>query len=214
METIRSQLSFVWVLCANLASVATIWWYGWPAHALLLAYWLETGVVIVLYVAKIHRADGSDDPDAIHSYWTFDGEPASAYIGESNRTIARAHVRTYAGMWPVLGLFVLIVPFAEDAVLDSASPTVVALAAAGPICYHCLSYWDEYLGSRAFDQRGPVSLLVEPAPRFVAFFVTLLFGLGATSLTRHPAGVIVVLVFFKTCADLIAHRRERRRAIE
>lgn len=211
-STLRSQFSFVWVLVGNLASVATIWWYGWHAHALLLVYWLETGVVLALYVWKIRRANGTDDPDAIRSYTSFDGEPARAYIGDSKQAIVRAHLRTNAGLWTFLGIFLFIVPFGEDAVIEPATPTVVALAAAGPICYQLYSYWHEYVGLRAYERRGPVSLLVEPAPRMWALFASLLFGLGAVTFTRHPAGAIVVLAFFKTCADLVAHRRHRIRS--
>lgn len=77
----RSQTAFVGVLIANLASAAMIWWYGWQAHAFLIVYWLETGVVIALYVAKINRAKGTDDPADIQSWTEFDGKPAQSYIG-------------------------------------------------------------------------------------------------------------------------------------
>lgn len=210
----QSQVSFVGVLVANLASVAAIWWYGWQAHALLLVYWLETGVVIALYVAKIKRAKGTDDPVDIRSWTKFDGEPAQSYIGKPNWTVVDAHVSTYIGLWPFVGVFLFIVPFAEEAVLEPASPAVIALAAASLVSYHLFSYWYVYIGFREYERRGPVSLLVEPAPRFWALLLTLIFGLGAASITRNSAGVIVVLVFFKTCTDLLAHRRERKRSIE
>lgn len=210
----RSQTAFVWVLLANLASLLAIRWYDWQAHALLIVYWLETGVVLAVYVAKILRAEGTDDPDDIQSWTQVDGEPPEAYIGESNRRVADALLLNYAGIWLFAGAFILIIPFAEEAILVLASPDAVALAAVSLVAYHAFSYWYEYVGFREYERRGPVSLLAEPAPRFWALLLTLIFGLGATQFTRSPTGVIVVLAFFKTCADLLAHRRERKRALE
>lgn len=210
----RSQTAFVWVLLANLASVLAIRWYDWQAHALLIVYWLETGVVLAVYAAKILRAEGTDDPAEIRSWTQVDGEPPEAYIGESNRQVADALVLNYVGIWLFAGGFILLIPFTEEAILELASPDAVALAGVSLIGYHIFSYWYEYVGLREYERRGPVSLLVEPAPRFWALLLTLIFGLGATQFTRTPTGVIVVLVFFKTCADLIAHRRERKRALE
>lgn len=209
----RSQTAFVGVILANLASLGTVWWYGWQAHALLLVYWLETGVVGAISVAKILRAEGSDDPSEIRSWTSINGERAKSYVGKSNREIATAFVQNYAGVWLFLGPFLLILPYAEDASLSMASPGVVAIAAVSLIGFHVVSYWDGYVASRAFERRGPVSVLVEPAPRFWALFLTIIFGLGATSFSQSPIGVIVVVAFFKCCADLLLHRRERKRAL-
>ncbi|WP_339105446.1 DUF6498-containing protein [Haloterrigena salinisoli] len=211
----RSQTSFVGVILANLASVAAIWWYDWRAHALLIVYWLETGVVVAVSVAKILRAEGTDDPEEIRSWTQVSGERPQSYVGESNRTVADALVSNYAGTWLFAGGFVCIIPFVDEQwSVEPASPGVVALAGVSLVGYHVFSYWYEYVGLREYERRGPVSLLVEPAPRFWALLLTIIFGLGATSFTRGPMGVIVVLVFFKTCADLMAHRRERKRALE
>ncbi|WP_247003551.1 DUF6498-containing protein [Halosolutus gelatinilyticus] len=208
----RSQSAFVGVVVANLASVGAIWWYGWQAHALLIVYWLETGVVGAVYVAKILRTEGVDDPEDVRSRTKIHGEPPRSYVGRSNRTIANALVLNYTGFWLFMGAFILVVPFAEEAVLEPTSPDVVALAAVGLVGYHAFSYWYEYVGFREYERRGPVSLLVEPAPRFWALSLALFFGLGVASFARDPMGAIVALAFFKTCADLLIHRRERKRA--
>ncbi|WP_255169335.1 DUF6498-containing protein [Natrononativus amylolyticus] len=208
----RSQTAFVGVILANLASLAAIWWYGWQAHALLLVYWLETGVVGAIYVAKIRRAEGTD-PAAIRSLTGIDGEPAESYVGKANREIADAFVSSYVGVWVGAGVILALLPLAEELALEPASPDVVALAAVSLVGYHLLSYRYEYVGDREYERRGPVSLAVEPAPRFWVLMLTIIFGLGAADLTRSPMGAIVVLAFFKTCAELVIHRRERKRAI-
>ncbi|MCU4743170.1 DUF6498-containing protein [Natronoglomus mannanivorans] len=209
----RSQASFVVILLANLTSLAVVWWYDWQAHALLIGYWLETGVVGAVSVAKILRAEGADDPSAIRSWTNVDGESPDAYVGQPNRAVADAFVRNYVWLWLFAGVFLAIIPFAEEMPLEVASPSVVALAAVGLVASHVFSYWYEYVGKREYEHRGPVSLLVEPAPRFWALMLTLIFGLGATSISRSPVGAIAVLVVFKTSADLLAHRRERKRAV-
>ncbi len=210
----RSQTAFVGVLLANLGSLVVIWWYDWQAHALLLAYWVEAGVIGAIYVAKIHRAEGTDDPNAIRSWVDIDGERPKSYLGRPNDEIADAFVQQYATFWLFLGLVIGLIPFAEENVaLEPASPSVVALVAASLVVSHLVSYWYEYLGDREYERRGPVSLLVEPGTRFGALFFATLAGMGAASLIAEPLGVIVVLIFFKTCADLIEHRRERKRAL-
>lgn len=210
----RSQAAFVGVLFANLASVAVIRWSGWQAHALLIVYWLETGVVGAVYAAKILRAEGTDDPENVRSRMEFAGEPAESYVGRSNRQVADALVLTFIGPWLFTGVFILVAPFGEErTVLELASPDAVALAAVSLVGYHALSYRFEYVGFREYERRGPVSLLVEPVPRFWALWLALFFGLGGTQFTRSPTTAIVGVVFFKTCADLLAHRRERKRAL-
>lgn len=210
----RSQTAFVGVLLANVASLLVIWWYDWQAHALLLAYWLEAGVIGAIYVAKIRRAEGTDDPNAIRSWVEIDGERPVSYIGRPNADIADAFVQQYAVFWLFLGLVIGLLPFTEENVaLEPASPFVVALVAASLVVSHLFSYWYEYLGDREYERRGPVSLLVEPGTRFLALFCATLVGMAAAALVAEPLGVILVLIFFKTCADLLEHRRERKRAL-
>ena len=210
----RSQTGFVGVLFANLASLVVIWWYDWQAHALLLAYWLESVIIVVIYVAKIHRAEGTDDPEAIRSWLDIDGERPRAYIGRPNRDIVDAFVEQWAVFVLALGAVITFIPFAEEDIpLEPASPVVVALVAASLVVSHLFSYWYEYLGGREYERRGPVSLLVEPGSRFLALFGATIVGAAVATLTREPTGTIIVLIFFKTCADLLEHRRERKRAL-
>jgi hypothetical protein len=108
-------------------------------------------------------------------------------------------------------------PFIEDfflSAIEPASPLVVTPVAVSLVASHVFSYWHEYLGNREFERRGPVSLLVEPGTRFLALFGAVFIGGAAVQITRDPFGVVIVLIFFKTCADLIQHGRERRRAIQ
>lgn len=207
----RSQGSFVWVILANLVTLAVVWWQGWPAHALLLVYWLETGVIIAVSAVKITRAEGTDEPERIRTLMTFDGEPAESYIGEDTRTIADALVLEFVMYWLFAGAFLGIVGWTGE--FDAAAPVTVALASVSVVTYHIGSYWYEYLGRREYERRGPVSLLSEPVPYFWGLVFVQIFGVGAAAITGHAAGTVVVLVFVKTCADLLTHRRQRKRAL-
>jgi hypothetical protein len=205
------------VLVGNLASLSMVWWFDWQAHALLLAYWLEAGVVGGIYMAKIHRAAGTDDPQSIRSFWDINGERPRSYIGRPNGDIAYALVEQYLLIWLVLGGIVVGGPFTQDfylSAIEPASPGVVISVTVSLVATHVYSYWREYLGNREFERRGPVSLLVEPRPRFLALFAAVFIGGAAVNLTRNPFGVVIVLIFFKTCADLLQHRRERKQATQ
>ena len=200
----------------NLASLAVIWWFDWQAHALLLAYWIEAGVIGGIYVAKIRRAEGTDDPASLRSFWDINGERPRSYVDRPNGDIAYALVDQYLLIWLFLGGIVVAGPFTEDFILSAirpASPLVVVSVAVSLVATHVYSYWYEYLGGREFERRGPVSLLIEPKSRFLALFGAVFVGAGAVELTRNPFGVVIVLTVFKTCADLLQHRRERKRAI-
>lgn len=212
----RSEWSFLGVLVGNLAALSMIWWFDWQVHALLLAYWLEAGVVGGIYVAKILRAEGVDDPESIRSFWKVDGEPPRSYIGRQKSEIASALLAQYLLIWLILGGITVGGPFIEEfffSAIEPARPLVVASVAVSLVATHVFSYWHEYIGNREFERRGPVSLLVEPVPRFLALFGAVFVGSAAVALTRTPLAVIIVLTFFKTCADLFQHRRERKRAI-
>jgi hypothetical protein len=212
----RSEWSFLGVLVGNLAALSMIWWFDWQVHALLLAYWLEAGVVGAIYVAKIHRAEGVDDPDSIRSFWKVDGEPPRSYVGRRNGDIASALVDQYLFIWLIFGGVTVGGPFIEDfffSAIEPARPLVVASVAVSLVATHVFSYWHEYLGNREFERRGPVSLLVEPGTRFLALFGAVFVGGAAVGLTRNPFAVAIVLTFFKTCADLFQHGRERERAV-
>nr|WP_123535311.1 DUF6498-containing protein [Halosimplex salinum] len=199
------------MLAANLVTLAVVWWQGWPAHALLLVYWLETGVVIAVSAVKITRAEGTDDPEQIRTLMTFDGDPAESYVGEDNRAIADALVLEFVMDWLFVGFFFGVVGLTGE--FDAATPVTVALATVSLVSYHVGSYWFKYVARRESERRGPVSLLVEPVPYFWGLVVVQIFGLGAVAITESAAGTVVVLLFIKTSADLLAHRRERKRAL-
>lgn len=199
------------MLLANLVALAVVWWDGWRAHALLLVYWLETGVLIAVYAVKITRAEGTDDPAEIRSWMKFDGEPAEAYVGRDSRLIADTLVLEFVGMWLFAGFFFVVV--GVTGVFEPASPVTVALAAVSLVAYHVFLYYYEYLGLEEYRRRGPVSLLVEPVAQFWGLMLVMIFGVAATATSGNPVGTVVVTVFVKTCADLLAHRRERKRAL-
>ncbi|SEW25665.1 hypothetical protein SAMN05216285_3481 [Natrinema salifodinae] len=95
---------------------------------------------MAVYAAKIHRAEGTDDPEGIRSWTKDDGERPESYVGESNRTVATALVRNYAGLWLFADGFIFVVPFADGMTLKSASLDVVALAAVVLVGYQLFSY--------------------------------------------------------------------------
>lgn len=203
----RAWLSPIAIVIANLTSLAAVRWGGWNVHALLIVYWFETGIVSAVYFAKILRAAGTDDPEHVPSWATFDGKPADRLIGQSNRRVADTVILNFAGPWTVFGLFFVFIGGSYG--IERASPQTVALATVSLLVYHVFSYWFEYVGRKEYERRGPVSLFVELAPRHLVVPLTWIFGLAATVITQNPLGAIVVLVFLKTCVDLGAHRRER-----
>lgn len=207
----RSRVSFVAVILANLAALAVIWRRGLQAHALLIVYLPETGVIMAVYAAKINRAAGSDDPEDIRSRALFAPEAAVSHVGEDNRSGADALVLNYVGPWLFAGLFLFFAGFTDP--FEPANVSTVVLASVSLVSYHAVSYWYEYVGLEAFERRGPVSLLIEPAQRIWASVLAFILGVGMAAASQSPIATVLVLLFFETSVDLLAHRRERTGAL-
>jgi hypothetical protein len=131
--------------------------------------------------------------------------------------VQQPEVEQYLLIWLFLGGLTIVAPFTEGSGLSAIEPAsllVVASVAVSLVASHVFSYWYEYLGNREFERRGPFSLLIEPGTRFLALFGAVFTGGAAIQITRGPFAVVIVLIFFKTCADLSQHRRDRKQAMQ
>ncbi len=198
------------LIVANLVPLAGVLFLGWDLHVLLVAYWIESGVVGVESVAKILRAEGEDDPDELPSI-EFNDRSAESFVGRSNRAIAVFFAFHYGVFWVVHGVFVLLFP-GIFAGMDAAAPSVVAIAAASLAAYHAVSYRVNYLGEREYEGTGPVTLMVEPYRRVFVLHLTVLFGAFAVAAVGAPIGALVVMILVKTVLDLWGHWKEHERA--
>lgn len=208
----RRGLSEAGVAVGNLVPLAVLLVADIDVHAFLVVYWLEAGVIGAVTVRKIRRAAGEDDPEALPD-WEYSpfgtGEKRRLVdlVGEPAEVVVREFRGTYVGLWLIVGIIVANVP-SEYALLSAAEPLAVGAMTLPLVGYHAAAYRFEYLGSREYARKGPVTLLVEPFPRLYVVIATM-FGSGlAIAVFGAPVGLVVLFVLSKTVLDLRTHRRE------
>ncbi|MDG5761153.1 DUF6498-containing protein [Natronococcus sp. A-GB1] len=212
-----SRTAAIGLVVANLVPLVGVAFFGWTLHSLLVIYWLESGVLGAAYVAKIRRAAGEDDPEAlpeweISSLGDTEARTLESFVGKPNRAIARYFAGYFGAFWVAHGVFVLVGFPEMFPELTVASPFVVAVAAVALTLQHALSYRLNYLGNREFERHGPVTLLAEPLNRIAVLHVTIVLGAALIEGAGGPMEALVVMILAKTAFDLEAHRREHQRA--
>jgi len=194
-----SRAAAVGLIVTNAVPLVGVVGFGWDRHSLRVVYWLESGVVGAETVAKIIRAEGGDNPEALPSI-QFDGRPIDSFLGQANWAIATLFVFHYGLFWVVHGVFVLVFPIIVPGP-DPASPAVVAVAAVGLAGYHVVSPCADYVAGREYERSGPVTLMVEPYRRVFVLHLTIVLGGFAIAPFGAPVGVLAVMVLVKTALD-------------
>jgi hypothetical protein len=197
------------VVLGNAVPLIGVFAFGWGLHSILVAYWLESGVVGGSFVAKIRRSEGTDNPDGLPSM-SFDGSSIESFIGRPNKKIASYFIGHYSFFWVVHGVFVFFYPLFLG--IEFASPRDVLYAMPSLVAYHAVSYWINFIGGGEYERMGPVTLMVEPYRRVLVLHLTILGGGRLVILFGTPVGLLAALVVLKTVLDLRGHWSEHDRS--
>jgi hypothetical protein len=214
-----SRIAVALLIGFNLVPLAGVLWLGWNLVLILALYWAENGVVGVINILKILRAEGTSSPRG----WTMNGRP----IDETSRwTVAGFFAFHYGLFWIVHGVFVftLIPAIAGDPSIlpDGAIPApltapsfdvgILALGAIGLGISHGVSFWTNYIGRGEYRTLSPAQVMMQPYGRLVIMHLTILLGAFVSVLLGTPVGSLLVLIVGKTALDLAFHLRQRREA--
>ena len=74
---------------------------------------------------------------------------------------------------------------------------------------HLFSFFKNFMGGGEYQRTHAGLLMMRPYGRIVALHITILFGAFLTAVFGSPVGLLIVLVFMKTIADLGLHQVER-----
>mgnify|MGYP000359721118 CR=1 FL=1 len=222
-----SSLAAVAALVAvNLLPLVGVAFFGWSLHALLLVYWLESGVVGALNVPRILLASGQGEAGMTA---TVNGrpvdlsgpDPAAVVDGPrlypQNLPIAGFFVMHYGIFWVVHGVFVLFgLPMFAGGLgsLGGVDVAAVALGGVAMLASHGGSFVANYLGRAEYRDVSPGAQMGEPYRRVVVLHLTIVFGAFLVSSLGSSLALVALLVVLKTGIDLAAHLREHRRAAE
>ncbi len=185
------------VLVGNLVPLFGVVEFGWSLTALLVVYWLESGLVGVLTVPRILVA-GIDAP--------LDDLPPA----ERNTADAWFFVVHYGLFWVVHGVFVGVF------VLWLGVPTLPGLTTvvlgAGSLLVAHLGATAGYLLNDHYRLADPDAEFFRPYPRVLALHFTVVFGSIAVATLGAPLVLVAILVGVKTVADLLAFAYDRSKA--
>ncbi|HEX9739056.1 MAG TPA: DUF6498-containing protein [Candidatus Limnocylindria bacterium] len=210
-----SPVAVALLVLFNLVPLAGVLWLGWNLVLILALYWVENGVVGVINILKILRAEGT----GTSSSWTMNGRP----ISEMSRLAVAGFFSFHYGLfWVVHGAFVLffIPALAGDLIGAQAGAFVVplvlpdlgvlALGAVGLGISHAVSFWTNYIERGEFRTLSPAQVMTQPYGRLVIMHLTILVGAFVSIFLATPVGSLLVLIVGKTALDLAFHLRQHR----
>ena len=216
------------LILANLVPLAGVLFLGWSLGAILVVYWLESGVIGLLNVPKMLLARGpltvQREGFSLRVPILVGGAPSLA----AKLFAALFFIIHYGIFWLGHGLFVfLIATMARTRAglpvpLDSTDPFAsagidpgwAAVAVVVLFASHLVSLWRNFVGRREYLSVSPIQQMAAPYRRVVLMHLTILGGAVLTELIGTPVAAVVVLVMLKTGVDLRAHLLERTRAAQ
>ncbi|ELZ83746.1 hypothetical protein C454_05532 [Haloferax gibbonsii ATCC 33959] len=219
-----SPVALAALVVANLVPLVGVVWFDWSLKALLVAYWLESGVVGLLNVPKIlaasGRGDGGSSINATINGRRVDLSPPESprdgfHFYPSNVPIAGFFAMHYGIFWVVHGVFV----WSFDAFAGGAAGAVgdvplgaVLLAAGATVLSHGGSFAANFVGREEYRSVSPGTQMSEPYRRVIVLHLTIILGAFLVAASGAPAAALVVMVVVKTALDAGAHLREHARA--
>jgi hypothetical protein len=207
-----TRLSVALLVLANSLPLAGVLFWHWDVGLILIAYWLENGIVGMIAVLKILLALRSPVPAATG---------LSVGVGYAAAIIFPFH---FGFIWLIHGVFVFFLarlatpggfgmfggfgPF--DVVGNVARDQAVPLIAGALLVSHATSFFVNYVGRQEYLRTTPVSQAIQPYARVVVLQATVVLGAFAVVLIGQPVALVALLVIFKTILDLALHLREHR----
>lgn len=197
-----SLLSAAVLVAVNLVPLVGVLFWDWDFATILIAYWLENGVIGLLNIPKIMLAARDNST-----------------VGAIMAGFFALH---YGGFWIGHGFFVFfIVGFASrglfgflsgfDPLGNASRDPQILLIALLLLLSHGTSFLINYVGRREYLNTTPYRQMFQPYGRLVILHVTIIFGAFAVIALGQPAVLVAILVIFKTAADLFFHLREHAR---
>ncbi|POG53889.1 DUF6498-containing protein [Haloferax marisrubri] len=220
---VSSPVALAALVVANLVPLVGVVWFDWSLKALLVAYWLESGVVGLLNVPKIlaasGRGDGGSSINATINGRQVDLSPPDDprdgfHLYPSNVPIAGFFAMHYGIFWVVHGVFVWSFDsFAVGAGAVGGVPLgAVLLAAGATVLSHGGSFAVNFVGREEYRSVSPGAQMSEPYRRVIVLHLTIILGAFLVAASGAPAAALVVMVVVKTALDAGAHLREHARA--
>jgi hypothetical protein len=219
-----SPVSIAALVVSNLVPLFGVLFGGWSLLLLLMMYWIESGIVGALNVAKMAMARGTERQDG-GSRSTPRGT-----VGPGRRLVLILFFILHYGLfWVVHGVFVLTMPifvgmgdtaFAQPegasdfglTGLGTIAPSGVVIAVIGLAISHVISFFVDYLGRGEYLTVTPAAQMFSVYGRVAVLHATVLVSAVAVAALGTPLAALAVFVLGKIALDIALHIREHRRA--
>lgn len=186
----RSAWSLV---AANAVALLGVLVLGWRLGEIMLLYWVESAVIggftVLKMAAKREWAALFTVPFFLVHYGVF----------------MTVHLIFLVAFFFESGIFAVVGGFLD--MVARISPAVLAL-----VLSHGVSYWTNFLQAGERDRLSLNDIMGSPYPRIVVMHITILVGGMLAAALGSPLYALATLLVLKTCVDVAAHRRERRKA--
>lgn len=221
-------VSAIVLVAVNLLPLAGVAFWGWSLMMILVLYWVESGIVGIVNIFKIAKAQGGGDA----SPFTVSGNRitislAGVAAGMSRGPIIGFFVMHYGIFWIVHGVFVFLLPLFAGLSSPTFDPDAPGFGFGpmdfGPLPFdglllgavlltasHVVSYFTNYIGRGEYLVATPGGQMISVYPRVIVLHVTIVAGAGVIALFGTPLAALVLLVGAKTVIDLVLHLRQHR----
>lgn len=211
-------LSAAVLVAVNLIPLIGVAFWDWSLMMILVLYWIESGIVGVINVFKIARAEGPMAVPAAGPRITIRMSGVAANLARGG--LIGFFIVHYGLFWLVHGVFVFLLPvFAGLSMagsgfapadfgplpLDGLLLSALALAAS-----HGVSFFVNFLGRREYLDVSPAGQMMSVYGRVLVLHATVLGGAFLVGAFGTPFAALVLLVVLKTAADLFFHLRQHQ----
>ena len=227
------MVTVVALIVVNLIPLIGVLSLGWDAYTLLILYWIESGVVGIINVFKILRAEG---PTTIAgttiritgwrgASWTqsamHPGPAASTAQGAVKGVLVFFFLLHYGIFWIVHGVFVFVLPLifnitnlfmGQRSLFPSLDVPWLVFAAIALFVSHLFSYWVNFIGRGEYRNISPAAQMMQPYGRVFVLHLVIVLGGTLIFTLGQPVALLVLLVIGKTVLDIALHLRAHARA--
>ncbi len=188
LRALRGESSVALVL-ANLLPIAGVLFLGWNLKTLVMAYWIENGIVGVLTIAKMILARERGG------------------LGKSKGYQIIFFVAHYATFWVMHGVLIINVLLPPSYPYEG-SVILFALSALVFIASHGVSFKFNFWDRREYERVDSVTLMVLPYVRVLPAHIVLLAAILFVRNLDGPYMVLVAVAVLKTVIDALVHLYE------
>jgi hypothetical protein len=210
-------ITAILLVAVNVIPIIGVALWDWSLMMILVLYWIESGIVGVINVFKIARAQGGEGPAV-----SVDGSRVMVRIsGMTRGAVIGFFVMHYGIFWVVHGVFIFLLPLFAGlssgslvGPMDFGPLPLDGLLLSGALlaASHTVSFFTNYLGRREYVRVTPTGQMMSVYGRVVALHVTIVAGAFVIGIFGAPIAALYLLVGIKTAIDLVLHLREHRRA--